>query len=94
MQVQRYPARIRTHIGHITLEYDPARPKPSQYTLKAIAVTTVSNLLSSGLLNPAWLERCRSDTDEIEAAGGLGTLMYVLECENTGTGERPLDAGG
>jgi hypothetical protein len=90
MQVWLHPARIRTHVVYISLEYDCARPKSNQFTLKAITAGPTSDQTLSELNQP-WFERSRRDTEELVAAGGLGVLRYMLHC--SGTGEQPLTCG-
>jgi hypothetical protein len=62
----------------IQLDYDAARRKPHQFTLVGVRVAAVPQETMD--LEQIWIERCVRDTREIVAAGGLGMMMYALEC--------------
>jgi hypothetical protein len=77
-QLWLHPSRIRTHAVRFALAYEPDRRKPHQFVLEGIRVARVPQETAD--LDEGWIARCRSETDELTSIGGLGMLMYALEC--------------
>jgi hypothetical protein len=77
-QLWLHPSRIRTHAVRFALAYEPDRRKPHQFVLEGVRVARVPHETAD--LDEGWIARCRSETDELTSNGGLGMLMYALEC--------------